>query len=89
MTPTPQAVPVLRTGYAQATDPFEVARLIHHAVTTDSPQLRYAVSWAGPELIAGRQSISDEEWIALGAHEDDADYYAAFQSAFGLDISSS
>jgi len=77
------------TGYAQATDPFEVARLIHHAVTTDSPQLRYAVSWAGPELITGRQSMSDEEWIALGAHDDDADYYAAFQSAFGLDISSS
>jgi NAD(P)-dependent dehydrogenase (short-subunit alcohol dehydrogenase family) len=76
------------TGYAQATDPFEVAQLIHHAVTTDSPQLRYAVSWGGPELVNGRDSMSDEDWIALGAHDDDADYYAAFTSAFGLDISS-
>ena len=75
------------TGYGQATDPFEVARLIDHAITTDSPRLRYAVSWGGPELIAGRQSMSDEDWISLGAHDDDADYYAAFQSAFGLDIS--
>ena len=75
------------TGYAQATDPFEVAQLIHHAVTTDSPQLRYAVSWGGRELIDGRNSMSDEDWIALGAHHDDADYYAAFKSAFGLDIS--
>lgn len=74
------------TGYGQATDPFEVARLIHHSVTTDTPQLRYAVSWAGPEFIAGREKMSDEEWVALGAHVDDADYYAAFQSTFGLDI---
>ena len=77
------------TGYGQATDPFEVARLIHHSVTTDTPQLRYAVSWAGPEFIAGREKMSDEEWVALGAHVDDADYYAAFQSTFGLDIAPS
>jgi NAD(P)-dependent dehydrogenase (short-subunit alcohol dehydrogenase family) len=74
------------TGYPQATDPFEVAHLIHHAVTTDIPQLRYSVSWGGPDFIAGRKKMSDEEWVALGAHNDDADYYAAFQSAFGLDI---
>ncbi len=73
-------------GYAQATDPFEVARLIEHAVTTDTPQLRYPVSWGGPEIIAGRAALSDEAWVALGAHADDADYFAAFQSAFGLDL---
>jgi NAD(P)-dependent dehydrogenase (short-subunit alcohol dehydrogenase family) len=73
-------------GYAQATDPFEVARLIHHAVTTDTPQLRYAVSWAGPEIVDRRKAMSDEEWVALGAYTDDADYYAAFRSAFGIDI---
>jgi len=77
------------TGYAQATDPFEVAELIHHAVTTDSPQLRYAVSWGGRELINGRERMSDEEWVALGSLDEDAEYYAAFQSAFGLDISTS
>src|SRR3954451_17882854 len=74
-------------GIAEATDPQEVAEVIYDAVTTDSPQLRYAVSWGGPELIKGRESMSDEDWIALGSHHDDADYYAAFQSAFGLDIS--
>ena len=74
-------------GHQQATDPFEVANLIDHAITTDTPQLRYSVSWAGPEFIAGREKMSDEDWVALGAHVDDGDYYAAFQSAFGLDIS--
>ena len=73
-------------GHAHATDPFEVARLIHHAVTTDTPQLRYAVSWGGPEVIAGREAMTDEAWVALGEIVDDAEYYAAFQSAFGLDI---
>jgi NAD(P)-dependent dehydrogenase (short-subunit alcohol dehydrogenase family) len=74
------------TGYAQATDPFEVARLIHRAITTDTPQLRYAISWAGPEFIAGRQAMSDEEWVRLGTLTDDDEYYTAFHSAFGLDI---
>ncbi len=73
-------------GHAQATDPFEVGRLIHHAVTTDAPTLRYAVSWAGPEIVAGRAKMSDEAWVARGALVDDADYYRAFESAFGLDI---
>ena len=75
------------TGYAQATDPFEVGRLIHHAVTTDTPKLRYSVSWAGPEFITAREAMSDEDWVALGEPTDDAEYYAAFKSAFGLDIS--
>ena len=73
-------------GHASATDPVEVGKLIHHAITTDQPQLRYAVSWAGSEIIAGRQAMYDEAWVALGAPADDADYYAAFASAFGLDI---
>jgi NAD(P)-dependent dehydrogenase (short-subunit alcohol dehydrogenase family) len=74
------------TGIAQATDPFEVARLIHHAITTDEPKLRYAVSWGGPEIIAGREAMSDEAWVALGDHTADGDYYAAFHDAFGVDI---
>ncbi len=74
------------TGYANATDPFEVARLVDHAINTDAPQLRYSVSWGGSEIVGGRESMSDQEWVALGAHADDADYYEAFESAFGLDI---
>ena len=76
-------------GHGQATDPFEVGRLIHHAVTTDAPKLRYAVSWGGPEIVAGREKMSDEAWVALGALIDDAEYYSAFESAFGLDIAPS
>jgi len=73
-------------GLAHATDPFEVAKLIHHVVTTDQPQLRYAVSWAAKELIEGRAAITDEQWVALGLPADDDAYYDAFQATFGLDL---
>ncbi|MEY2401360.1 MAG: hypothetical protein QOJ08_1471, partial [Ilumatobacteraceae bacterium] len=76
-------------GYPQATDPFEVARLIDHAITTDTPRLRYAVSWAGPEIVSGREAMTDEDWVALGRFTDDDEYYSAFRSAFGVDIAPS
>jgi hypothetical protein len=30
--------------------------------------------------------MTDEEWVALGAHLDDETYYAEFEARFGLDI---
>ena len=73
-------------GLAHATDPIEVAKLIHHAVTTEQPQLRYAVSWGAQELIDGRAAITDEEWTALGVADDDEAYYDAFRATFGIDL---
>jgi NAD(P)-dependent dehydrogenase (short-subunit alcohol dehydrogenase family) len=73
-------------GLAQATDPSEVARVIAEAITTDRPKLRYAMSWAGPEIVAGRLAMSDEEWVALGMPADDDEYYERFGEAFGVDI---
>jgi hypothetical protein len=73
-------------GHAHATDAFEVAKVVHQAITTDSPVLRYPVSWAGPEILTRRPAISDEEWVALGTIDDDAAYYRAFSDTFGIDI---
>ena len=52
-------------GIAQATDPFEVAAVVYDAITTDTPKLRYVCSWGGPEIVAGRQVMPDEDWVAL------------------------
>lgn len=73
-------------GISQATDPFEVGAVIHHAITTDTPSLRYAVSWGAKEMIDGRAAMSDDEWVQLGAHADDSDYYADFADKFGVDL---
>ena len=73
-------------GIANATDPFEVAALIHHAITTDAPQLRYPCSWGGPELIDGRAAMSDADWVSLADTDDDAEYARRFKDAFNVDI---
>jgi len=74
------------TGLARATDPIEVAEVIHHAITTDEPRLRYAMSWGGKELVERRAAIDDDDWVALGALQDDSDYYRRFAELFDLDI---
>jgi NAD(P)-dependent dehydrogenase (short-subunit alcohol dehydrogenase family) len=75
------------TGIAQATPADEVAAVIHEAITTDEPQLRYRVSWGSDEIVAGRAAMTDEEWVALGAIDDDSEYVAAFERYFGLALS--
>ncbi|HEY1280868.1 MAG TPA: SDR family oxidoreductase [Acidimicrobiales bacterium] len=72
-------------GIPQATDPFEVGAVIHHAVTTDDPRLRYPCSWGGAEL-TNRAAFSDEAWVEVGRAVDDDDYYRRFEKTFGLSI---
>jgi NAD(P)-dependent dehydrogenase (short-subunit alcohol dehydrogenase family) len=73
-------------GLAQATDPFEVARVIQHAITTDAPALRYVVSWGASEIVEGRERMSDRDWVELGMASDDEAYYDRFRELFGLDL---
>ncbi len=73
-------------GNAHATDPFEVARVIEHAITTDAPELRYACSWGGPEIAERRKSLPDNQWVDIMRATDDDDYNDRFEAAFGVDI---
>jgi NAD(P)-dependent dehydrogenase (short-subunit alcohol dehydrogenase family) len=85
-TPNRRMLQFYAAGLADATDPRQVAELVHHAVTTDAPQLRYPVSWGGRELIEGRARLDDADWVELGAVEDDGEYYRRFEALFGLRI---
>lgn len=73
-------------GLAHATDPLEVGRVVHAAITADQPTLRHTVSWGGDELVRGRAAMTDEQWVELGRATDDNAYYDAFHTAFGLDL---
>jgi NAD(P)-dependent dehydrogenase (short-subunit alcohol dehydrogenase family) len=73
------------TGYAQATDAIEVAKVIEHAITTDAPKLRYPCSWGGEVIIEGRKNLSDEAWIDIMRAENDDDYYDRFKAAFNVE----
>ena len=76
-------------GITNATPAEEVGALIHHAITTNTPQLRYACSWAGPEIVTGRAAQSDKDWVAMAASENDSDYFDAFKTAYGVGLSNS
>ena len=74
-------------GYIHASDAHEVAEIVRHAIETDEPTLRYPVSWGGRAIVDGRASMTDEEWVELGRTESLAEYIAAFEHHFGVDIS--
>jgi NAD(P)-dependent dehydrogenase (short-subunit alcohol dehydrogenase family) len=73
-------------GIAEASDPFEVGAVVHEAIATREPRLRWPVSWGAAGLIEGRRRMSDEEWVTMGGLEGDGDYYDAFQRYFGVRI---
>ncbi len=73
-----------RTGIPQATPPEEIAAVIHKALTSDRPRLRWAHGW-GAGAIARRAAMRDEDFVALGALEDDA-YYAKLRDELGIDL---
>jgi len=73
-------------GIPQATPAEEVGRVIHHAITTDEPMLRYAVGDDAHAIVAGHAAMTDEQWVALGMAGSDEEYYAGFEHHFGLDI---
>ncbi|MFK7916947.1 MAG: SDR family oxidoreductase [Ilumatobacter sp.] len=74
-------------GMVGATDAAEVGRVIEQAIGSKSAQLRYPVSWSGPEMAAMHDRISDEDWLELGTIADDAEYIERFNDVFGVDIS--
>ncbi len=73
-------------GIANSTDPFDVARVIEEAITTDEPKLRHPVSWGGEEMASRHDRIADADWLELGRIEDDDVYTERFREILGVDI---
>jgi NAD(P)-dependent dehydrogenase (short-subunit alcohol dehydrogenase family) len=71
---------------AQAGAPEQVAQAILDAIRAERPQLRHVVGEDAERLIAGRASIDDEEWVAMGENLPDDDYNARFKRHFGIEL---
>ncbi len=67
-----------------ASQPDDVARVIHHAVTTSEPTLRYLVGEDAKRLAAGRQRLSDEEYVATGREMPDEEYLELMRRRYGF-----
>jgi len=73
-------------GLTDPAHPSVVAETIYESVVTDAPKLRWHIGWGADELTAALDSVPVEDWIALGAIDDDAEYRDRFSELFGLDI---
>jgi hypothetical protein len=65
--------------------PDDVARVIHEAVTTPAPRLRWLVGEDARRLDAGRRRLSDEEYIAGARPMPDDQYLAEMRRRYGFE----
>jgi NAD(P)-dependent dehydrogenase (short-subunit alcohol dehydrogenase family) len=65
--------------------PEDVARVIHEAVTSDTPRLRYLVGEDARRLVAGRARLTDEEYVETGREMPDEAYLDLMRRRYGFD----
>lgn len=68
-----------------AAQPSAVAKVIHEAVTTTAPRLRWVVGEDGKRLVEGRRRLSDEEYLAGARPMSDEDYLKLLRERYGFD----
>ncbi|MEH6635654.1 MAG: SDR family oxidoreductase [Halioglobus sp.] len=64
--------------------PIEVAAAIAHAIESDNPHFRYPVGQDAIEDLAGRASVTDDEWIEANRLQGEA-FYDRWQEIVGVD----
>lgn len=75
---------LFRSALENPTPPSLVAESIVEIALGNTAQLRHPVGPDAAPFIDWRQAMSDEEWVAWGALEDDA-WYDRVEADFGLD----
>jgi NAD(P)-dependent dehydrogenase (short-subunit alcohol dehydrogenase family) len=68
--------------------PDLVAEMIRYVIEGDDPRLRFPVGPDALSFLGWRAALSDEDWIALGGLERDADYFERVFIDTGVDLRS-
>ena len=68
-----------------AAQPADVAAVIHEAVTTRAPRLRWLVGDDAKRLAEGRRRLSDEEYVAAARPASIDEYLETMRRHFGFD----
>ena len=71
-------------GMDAGTQPERVAETILEAIESRDYKLRWLVGDDARTLFAGRNDMTDEQWVAMGDDLSDEDYNARFQDHFGI-----
>jgi len=69
-----------------ASQPELVAETIQLALETDQPKLRYLVGEDAKKWAAGRQAMTDKQWVDFGREMTLDEYAALYLEHFGLEI---
>jgi len=77
-----------RKGIEAAVPAEAVAETLLGIVRDPKAAFRSSCAWGGRELCAARDRVSDADWVALGALDDDDAYYERFAELFGLELRS-
>jgi hypothetical protein len=77
---------VFRKRLEHPSQPELVAATIHHALQTDQPKLRYPVGEDAHQWLAGRQRMTDEEWIDYGKEMTAEEHAVFYRKYFGMEI---
>ncbi|MGI9285413.1 MAG: SDR family oxidoreductase, partial [Pseudomonadales bacterium] len=64
--------------------PIEVAEAVAHAIESDTPHFRYPVGQDAIEDLAGRASVTDDEWIEANRLQGEA-FYDRWEEIVGVD----
>ena len=75
---------IFRAALKHPTPPSLVAQKIREVAESDSWQLRHPVGPDAVPFLQWRSRMSDEEWVAYNASDDET-YYKNFERDFGLD----
>ena len=65
-------------------DPRIVAAAIETAINDPERRFRYRVTPDAEVFIRGRARMTDEDWIAMGRHSSDAEYFTEFATRFPI-----
>jgi short-subunit dehydrogenase len=65
-------------------DPRVVAASIEAAINDPERRFRYRVTPDAEVFIGGRARMTDEDWIAMGRHTADEDYFSEFAARFPM-----
>ena len=74
------------TGFRGGEPTESVAKVVHEAITTDQPKLRYIVGENAKGFITGHERIADESWISMGGDLSDAKYNQRFKDYFDITL---
>lgn len=64
----------------------QVAKMIQHAIETETPNLRYVVGKDAEKWAAGREAMTDEEWVNAGREMTLQEYVNFYRDRFDMEI---